>query len=371
MKKIAILFGGCSSEYEVSLQSAYAVLKNRNGAHWEAVMVGISRSGRWYLYEGAPERIPDDQWETGEWCRPLTLCMDREQHGFLVCRDVCKTAETQSGERPVRAGEGSAWASAGTGRVSLELLQVDAAFPVLHGRNGEDGTVQGALELAGIPVIGCGTLASALCMDKELAHRVAASVGVRVPASIVFSKEEQADGMAQAKELGYPLFVKPLRAGSSLGITKVTESLALEAAVRKAFAYDDLVTVEEMIPGFEVGCAILEENGALVTGEIDEIELSEGFFDYEEKYSLKTSRIHVPARVDEETAERIKRTAHAVYRALGLSGFARVDLFLTPQGQIYFNEVNTIPGFTEHSRFPGMMRAAGIGFVELIDRLTR
>lgn len=357
MKKIAVIFGGCSSEYAVSLQSAYAVLKNRNGTHWEAVMVGISREGRWYLYEGAPERIPEDTWEAGDKCYPLTLCLDRDRHGFLVCRgtDGWRRKKTDPEKE--------------TG-VSLELLPVDAALPILHGRNGEDGTVQGALELAGIPVIGCKTLASALCMDKELAHRVAASAGVRVPSSVVFSKEERTAGMARARELGYPLFIKPLRAGSSFGITKVMEPSALEAAVQRALEYDDLVTAEEMIPGFEVGCAILEEKGKLVTGEVDEIELSEGFFDYEEKYHLKTSRIHVPARVDEETAGRIKRTAKAIYRALGLSGFARVDLFLTPQGQIYFNEVNTIPGFTEHSRFPGMMRAAGIGFSEMIDRLT-
>lgn len=370
MKKIAVLFGGHSSEYEVSLQSAYAVLNaysalnadsasvmpdteeglekeerlqgGQKAGRWEAVPVGISREGDWYLYEGDLGKIPEDSWRQEPECRPLTLCMNRSQHGFIVWRDG-----------------------------KTELLRVDAAFPVLHGRNGEDGTVQGALELAGIPVIGCGTLASALCMDKELAHRVAAGAGVRVPASVVFSRGECAEGAAEAGKLGYPLFIKPLRAGSSLGITKVTEPEALPAALEYAFAYDGLVVAEEMILGFEVGCAVLEEEGKLLTGEVDEIELSEGFFDFEEKYNLKTSQIHVPARIDAGTAAKIKDTAKRIFRALALSGFARVDMFLTPQGEIYFNEVNTIPGFTEHSRFPGMAAAAGTGFVELIDRLTK
>lgn len=367
-KRIAVLFGGCSSEYEVSLQSAYAVIKQINRERYEVYTVGISREGSWYLYEGEIERIPEDRWLGEKTCYPAALCMDRKKHAFVAWKDTVPDK-----------GPGT-------------TIAVDAALPILHGRNGEDGTVQGAFELAGIPVIGCGTLASALCMDKERAHRMAEAWGIRVPKSFILSRGAQGSAESLAAVLGYPLFVKPLRAGSSFGITKVSAPEELPQALERAFSYDDTVVFEELIPGFEVGCAILEEaaplskedmfcgEGAcrsgnclpqrrLLVGEVDEIELSEGFFDYEEKYHLKTSKIHVPARIDRETAEEIKETAKRIYRCLGCSGFARVDMFLTPEGEIYFNEVNTIPGFTEHSRFPGMMKAAGHAFAEVVERL--
>lgn len=381
-KRIAVLFGGCSSEYEVSLQSAYAVIGQIDRERYEVYTVGISREGSWYLYEGETERIPEDRWQREEACYPAALCMERRKHAFVVWKDM----EPDKGP--------------GT------TIAVDAALPILHGKNGEDGTVQGALKLAGIPVIGCGTLASALCMDKERAHRMAEAWGIRVPKSFTLSRGVQGsdigreyvpgEGKAESAEslaavLGYPLFVKPLRAGSSFGITKVSAPEELPKALERAFSYDDTVVFEELIPGFEVGCAILEEaplskedmscgevarrggnclpQRRLLVGEVDEIELSEGFFDYEEKYHLKTSKIHVPARIDREKAEEIKETAKRIYRCLGCSGFARVDMFLMPEGEIYFNEVNTIPGFTEHSRFPGMMKAAGLTFAEVVERL--
>lgn len=174
--------------------------------------------------------------------------------------------------------------------------------------------------------------------------------------------------MSYGEQLGYPLFVKPLRAGSSFGITKVGRQEELLDAVDHAFAYDSIVILEEMIEGFEVGCAILGTE-TLTVGAVDEIELSEGFFDYTEKYTLKSSNIHVPARISQEKAQEIQETAMRIYRGLGCSYFARVDLFLTPEGEIYFNEVNTIPGFTSHSRYPNMLKEVGISFAEIIERL--
>lgn len=245
----------------------------------------------------------------------------------------------------------------------------DAVFPVLHGRNGEDGTVQGLFELAGAPLIGCGTLSSALCMDKDRAHRLAALAGVEVPKSFAFGRDAAFDEiLKRAGELGWHLFVKPVRAGSSFGISRVKEPQALPDAVREAFRYDSEILLEEAVPGFEVGCAVLG-NQTLITGAVDEIELARGFFDYTEKYTLKTSAIHCPARIPEETAGRIQEAARKIYRALGCRDFARVDMFLTPEGRIVFNEVNTIPGFTSHSRYPSMMKAAGIGFSELLTRM--
>lgn len=341
-KKIAVLFGGCSSEYEVSLQSVSAVLANIDREKYEPVPIGIDRNGKWFLYEGDEDKIAEDTWQRERALYPAVVSPDRRLHGLLVFG---------------RRGQG------------ITELPLDAAFPVLHGKNGEDGTVQGVLELAGIPVAGCGTLASAVGMDKDMAHRLAAAAGVPVPRSVLLEAQESPEKVREAAAaLGYPLFVKPLRAGSSFGITKVMEPGQLDKAVELAFSHDSVVLLEEMISGFEVGCAVLG-NTTLQIGEVDEIQLSEGFFDYTEKYTLKTSQIHVPARISAKKAEEIKRTAAKIYRSLGCRGFARVDMFLTPEGTIYFNEVNTIPGFTEHSRYPGMMRAAGMSFGEIVERL--
>ena len=239
---------------------------------------------------------------------------------------------------------------------------------MLHGKNGEDGTVQGVFELAGIPLVGCGVLASALCMDKDRAHKLAAVAGVSVPNSYVLGRGEAGEAASRAERLGYPIFVKPVKAGSSYGVTKVTERGQLTAAVELAFSHDDAVLLEECISGFEVGCAILG-NDELTVGRVDEIELSQGFFDYTEKYTLKTSKIHMPARIDEITEQRIQKVAKTIYRALGCSVFARVDLFLTPDQKIVFNEVNTIPGFTSHSRYPNMMKRIGLSFPEMLAKL--
>lgn len=341
-KKVAVLFGGCSSEYEVSLQSAYGVICHADPEKYEMYFIGLHKTtGQWFWYQGNPDEIARDGWYQESWCTPVYVPTDRRVKGLCY-----------------RSEEGQ-----------QRVLHLDLALPVLHGKNGEDGTVQGALELAGIPVAGCGVLSSALCMDKEMAHRVAAWAGVLVPASVVVRKPYEAlQVWKDAERLRYPLFVKPVRAGSSFGITMVTTEEGLIPALEQAFAHDTMVIMEEQIQGREVGCALIG-NRELLAGEPDEIELSEGFFDYTEKYTLKTSRIHVPARVSPETAAQIKRTAKQVYRALGCSGFARVDLFLTEDGRLYLNEVNTIPGFTVHSRFPNMMKAAGLSLEDVVSRI--
>ena len=321
MKTILILYGGCSSEYGVSLQSAQAVLEHLNPRRWQALPVHITRTGQWTC-EGLP----------------CVLRLDRG-HAALLLAD---------------------------GRT----LAFDGAFPVLHGKNGEDGTVQGLLEMAGVPVIGCGTLSSALCMDKDRAHKLAALAGVRVPRGKVFTGDgAPAELETCARELGFPLFVKPVRAGSSFGISRVTRAEELAEAVSAAFDHDREVLLEEAVPGFEVGCAVLGDPPALTVGAVDEIELSGGFFDFDEKYSLKTSAIHCPARIPPEKAREIQEAAKTVYTALDCRGFARADFFLTPAGEVVFNEVNTIPGFTAHSRYPSMMKAIGLDFTALLDRL--
>lgn len=230
--------------------------------------------------------------------------------------------------------------------------------------------MQGLLALAGIPCVGCGVLASALCMDKDAAHRLARAAGVEVPPCAVLHAPPRPEVLAACTHgLRYPLFVKPACAGSSFGVTRVETPDALPAAVAEAFRHDGKALVEQAVPGFEVGCAVLGAGEALTVGEVDEIELAHGFFDYTEKYTLETARIHMPARLSLAERDRVREAAKTVYRALCCTGFARVDLFYTPDGRIVFNEVNTIPGFTEHSRFPGMMRGAGVEFGPLVERL--
>ncbi len=345
---IAVLFGGCSTEYEISLQSAHAVLTHFDRSRYTALPIGVTRQGEWYLYSGPLDRIAD-----GSWC--LGLGQDREENG--LCLPCTLSADRVKKELLVFGG-------------SVIHYQLDGAFPVLHGKNGEDGTVQGLLELASIPIVGCGSLSSALCMDKNRAHKLVSLAGIAVPNSRVLpSSASEKSWIQAAKDIGFPLFVKPVRAGSSFGVTRAADLDSLLPAVREAACHDSEVILEEAIPGFEVGCAVMG-NEDLVVGQVDEIELSGGFFNYEEKYTLKTSRIHCPARISEEKAAEIREAAKTIYRALGCRVFARVDMFLTPDGEIIFNEVNTIPGFTSHSRYPNMMKGIGVDFGRLVNRLV-
>ena len=340
-KTIMVLFGGCSSEHGVSLQSAQAVLEHLDRDKYQPLMVGITREGQWLCYRGPVSAIGGGEWERDRAVlTPCALAPDRDRHQLLLLGD----------------------------RVSR--VSFDAAFPVLHGKNGEDGTVQGLLELAGVPIIGCGTLSSALCMDKHRAHLLASLAGVAAPRGEVFGAGAPQEALsAAADRLGWPLFVKPVRAGSSYGIAKVNEPEQLAPAVAEAFRHDREIILEETVPGFEVGCAVLG-NGELTVGLVDEIELSGGFFDFDEKYTLKTSAIHCPARISPEKAAEIQEAAKTVYRALDCKVFARVDFFLTPDGRVVFNEVNTIPGFTSHSRYPNMMKGVGLDFSALLDKLV-
>lgn len=340
-KKIAVIFGGNSTEYEVSLQSASSVFENINTNKIDVIPLGITRSGEWYHYTGKLENIKNNTWSSDyENLYPVIVSQSRSVKGF---------AELVSGKYITH--------------------KIDFVFPVLHGKNGEDGTLQGIFELAGIPIIGCNTLSSALCMDKDRAHKLVSLEGIAVPKSVTFNRFEKVAAVEKiGKELKYPIFVKPVRAGSSFGITKVSKQSELDAAIELAFEHDAEVIVEEAVDGFEVGCAVLGIN-ELTIGRVDEIELSGGLFDYTEKYTLKTSKIHMPARIDTDTEKQIQETAARIYRALGCSGFARVDMFLSKSGKIIFNEVNTIPGFTSHSRYPNMMKGIGLSFAEMLDKL--
>ena len=339
---VACMFGGCSSEYEVSLVSATSVIKSINKDNYQLILVGITKEGDSYLYEGDIDKIESDEWFDEKYCKRAFISPNRSDHGLIVVEND-----------------------------KIRLIPLDIVFPVLHGKNGEDGRMQGLLELAGIKYVGCDMGASFICMDKYIAHKLVEQNGILTPKSYLFTKyDSYQDISMKISDLGYPIFVKPLKAGSSFGITKVMKEEELEKAIELAFSYDDKMIIEENINGFEVGCAVLG-NDELVIGEVDEIELQDGFFDYEEKYTLKTSKIHLPARVSEEERANIKKTALEIYKILGCKGFSRVDMFYTEDKKIVFNEVNTIPGCTSHSRYPSMLKAIGYSFEEVIDKLIR
>lgn len=340
-KTIAIIFGGYSTEYEVSLQSSYSVFQNIDYKKYNIVPIGITKDGEWFHYTGAVNNIADNTWiDDKEYLFPVAVSQSRADKGLIEF----------IGDK-------------------YRNLKIDFVFPVLHGKNGEDGTLQGLFELAGIPVIGCNTLSSALCMDKDRAHKLVSLAGIKMPKSVTFKELDTEKALQRIEtELKYPLFVKPVRAGSSFGITRVTDKSNLNTAIELAFNHDTEVVVEEAINGFEVGCAVMGID-ILTVGRIDEIELSNGFFDFTEKYTLKTSRIHMPARISADCEKRIQETAKTIYKVLGCSGFARVDMFLTPSDEIVFNEVNTIPGFTSHSRFPNMMKGIGLSFPDMLNKL--
>ena len=339
--KVAVLFGGQSTERAVSLQSACAVLHAMKGTRFEAVPVGITREGRWFWYRGPLDAVGEGAWEKEE-CAPVTLTPDASVHGLLV------------------QGAGS--------------LYLDTAFPVLHGKNGEDGTVQGLLEMAGLPYVGCGVLGSALCMDKVCANLVMDAAGIARCEWDYMEAWQLADFDAierrVAEKLHYPIFVKPANAGSSVGISKAADKAALRAAVELALRHDSRVVFERFVDGHEIECAVSgnEEVRATLPGEIL---ASAEFYTYDDKYVSGTSRVVIPAQLPEETLNAVRATAEKAYRALCCRGLSRVDFFVERgTGRVLLNEVNTMPGFTDISMYPKLKIAAGQSYGQLLEELV-
>jgi D-alanine--(R)-lactate ligase len=332
--KVAILFGGCSEEHDVSVKSAMEIAASIDTRRYEPIHVGITRTGIWKLCE-----TPHADWEGGAGPGAV-ISPDRGTHGLVVGEDRDR-----------------------------RTVPVDVVFPVLHGTTGEDGAVQGLLELSGIPYVGCGIGSSAICMDKSLAYAVARHAGIATPTFSVVDAGE----VVTAHELTYPVFVKPARSGSSFGVTKVECADEMDAAISGAREYDGKVVIEQAITGIEVGCAVLGNGTDLFVGAPDQIELTHGFFRIHQEdapeQGSENAVITVPADLPDATRDAVRATATSIYTALGCEGLARVDMFLLDDGRIVLNEVNTLPGFTSYSRYPRMMAAAGIGLTEVIDRL--
>ena len=329
------MFGGSSEEHPISVKSAHEVAKSLDPEKYEPFYVGITSSGAWKLCDG-----PDPGWENGR-SRPAVLSPDRSASGLLVLDE---------------------------GR--YESVALDLVFPVLHGKLGEDGAIQGLLELAGLPYIGCDVQSSALCMDKSLAYLVARDAGIATPNFWTVMPQKR----LTPDRFTYPVFVKPARSGSSFGVSKVTRGEELPTAVDTARQYDAKVLVEEAVVGSEVGCAILSERFGLVAGEVDRIALTRGFFKIHQEAApeqgSENSSFIVPADISAEARLLVQQTAKTLYRALGCRGLARVDLFLKEDGTVVLNEVNTLPGMTSYSRYPRMMAAAGLPLSDVIDRLV-
>ncbi len=349
MKKLSVcvLFGGISPEHEVSLRSAESVLNNMDPEKYNIFPVGITKSGDWVLFGGKDYSMLT----SGRW---------------LDCPDNRRAAIS-----PVR----------GQGLLSFEgdcvvREHIDVVFPVLHGENGEDGAMQGLLQLAGIPYVGPHVAASAVAMDKTLTKLVADQAGVPQAAwQLVRSKEaeQRMDSVLDSVEsrFAYPVFVKPAGTGSSVGVSKAKDRESLREALLSAGAYDDKILVEEFIHGREVEVAVMgnENPVASVCGEIDS---GADFYDYDAKYVTDTSVAYIPARISEEVSEQVREFAVKVYSVVGCHGLSRVDFFVTYEGErVVFNEINTLPGFTSISMYPKLFAASGIPYGALIDELLK
>jgi len=346
-RRVVILFGGRSAEHEVSCASARSVMDALDPERYEAVPIGVTKDGRWELMPGGPPVLP----AAGA---PLPAVTEASGEEVALAQDP--------GARALVAGDGS-------------RTEIDVVFPVIHGPFGEDGSIQGFLEMAGVPYVGAGVLGSALGMDKVVQKVLFAAAGIPVVAfEPVHEREWEEDPdpvEARAEHLGYPLFAKPAALGSSVGISKVHEPGELRGALALAFTYGRKAVLERSVEGCrEIECAVLgnDDPVASIAGEIVP---KHEFYSYEAKYlDEEGSDLLIPAELPPDTLDEIRRLSVAAFRAIDCAGMARVDFFLSPQGDVYLNEVNTIPGFTKISMYPKLWEASGVPYPELIDRLV-
>ncbi len=335
--KLGVVFGGQSSEYSVSLHSVASFLRQINKEKYDISMVGIDQEGHFYLYNGSIDDIEHDHWKSKETCTPIAFT-----HKGIVSLDG-----------------------------KNEYKELDCVFPVVHGKNCEDGTLQGLLEIMNIHYVGCDTMSSAISMDKEIMHILCKEANIPCADYVCLNSRLDMPTFEQIQEkFPLPWIVKPCNAGSSYGVHKVENKEEFDEAVKDAFYYDGRgkILVEEMIDGFEIGCAVMG-NEKIVTGSCDEIEISRGVFDFEGKYAMDGAAIYCPARISKETFDEAQQLAKRVYITMNCTGIARVDMFVTKDKKVILNELNTIPGMTATSRYPSMMKEAGIEFPDLIDRL--
>lgn len=340
-RTLAVIFGGVSSEHNISCISAKSIIKNIDYSKYNVVLLGITKQGRWFLFNDSADLLPDDRWLNSPSLIPAFICPDASVHGVITAKG--------------------------------DIIKLDVAFPVLHGKNGEDGTVQGLLQLAQIPFVGCDATSSGVCMDKAVANAVADAVGIAqarwMAVNLYDYRKNPAEQIDLAVErLGLPIFVKPANAGSSVGISKAHSKEELYAAMETAFKEDKKAVLEEFITGSEVECAVMGNN-EITAAEVGQIVAAAEFYDFDAKYNNPASQLHIPALIDEAKRDEVRQQAVKAYKAMGCEGMARVDFFVTEDGRVLFNEVNTIPGQTDISMYPKLFEAVGVPYRELIDRL--
>ncbi|CAN5425669.1 D-alanine--D-alanine ligase family protein [soil metagenome] len=352
--RVAVVFGGRSSEHAISCVSAGSILRNLDPDRYEAVPVGITQDGSWVLSNATPAslaindgRLPEVTDGSGQ---ALALSADPRRSGELL--------------------------SVGTGGAGEILASVDVVFPVLHGPYGEDGTIQGLLELAGVPYVGAGVLASAAGMDKEFTKKLLAAEGLPIGDQVVLRARQETLEPEQQQRLGLPVFVKPARGGSSIGVSRVTAWEQLPAAIAVAREHDPKVIVEAAIVGRELECGVLElPDGRIEASTVGEIRVAgvrgreDGFYDFATKYLDDAAELDVPAKVDDQVADEIRQLAIRAFQAIDCQGLARVDFFLTDTGPV-LNEINTMPGFTTISMYPRMWAASGIDYPTLLAAMV-
>ncbi|MCC8073209.1 MAG: D-alanine--D-alanine ligase [Clostridiales bacterium] len=341
-KTLGIIFGGVSSEHDISCVSAKSIIENIDYTKYNIVLIGITKNGKWFIFNDDVNLLPNDRWTLSKNLVPAFISPDTAVHGIV----------TSNGD----------------------VVRLDVVFPVLHGKNGEDGTVQGLLQLAQIPFVGCDCTSSGVCMDKAVANAVADAYDIEQAKWCAFTKSEYYKSpdecMKKAEEkLSFPIFVKPANAGSSVGITKAHNIEELSRAMDIAFGEDKKAVLEEFIDGFEVECAVLG-NDEPVAGEVGQIVAAAEFYDYDAKYNNPQSQLYIPAQISSDKRNEVKEKAIKAYKSLGCEGMARVDFFVTKNdGRVLLNEINTIPGQTEISMYPKLFEAAGLPYAKLIDRL--
>ena len=328
--------------------SATSVLNNLDAEKYDVLPVGITKDGRWYLYSGPVEGLCSGAWERHSGNVPAAICPGSGLAGLVAFENgVCRS------------------------------LPVDVVFPVLHGKNGEDGTIQGLLELAGLPYVGCGVLGSAVCMDKIIANRVMDATGIPRCEWDCMERWQRPElaviARRAAEKLGWPIFVKPANAGSSVGISKVADRAALEKGVEIALREDDKVVFEEFVDAQEVECAAIgnpDDPSTVSTTRPGEILAGAEFYTYDDKYKNGVSQTVIPAHLSEEKLDEVRAEARKAYLALGCSGLSRCDFFVERgTGRVLCNELNTLPGFTSISMYPKLMEHEGYSYPALVDKL--
>ena len=351
--RVAVVYGGRSSEHAISCVSAGSILRNLDPDRFEVVAVGITPQGSWVLTDANADRLaitdgrlPEVNGTSGT---ALALAADPGRRGELISLD------------------------AGPGEI---LGAVDVVFPVLHGPYGEDGTIQGLLELAGVPYVGAGVFASAAGMDKEFTKKLLAAEGLPIGDQVVLRAHDETVELEDRERLGLPVFVKPARGGSSIGVGRVTSWDGLAVAIANARRHDPKVIVEAAVPGRELECGVLEfPDGRVEASTVGEIRVvgvrgrEDAFYDFATKYLDDAAELDVPAKIDDEVADHIRQLAIKAFRAIDCQGLARVDFFLTDEGPV-INEINTMPGFTTISMYPRMWAASGVDYPTLLAAMV-